>query len=132
MRIWCGGQHAERPVKPPHAHYYGDETSVTQGHRHVVELFTYPVNGDGTDGHVHRYQGTTRMSANHFHRFDGYTGPAIALPNGSHYHMISDEVDSEPFQHRGRYFKTVVEIPRHVHSFSGPTGGPLGEPPKDW
>ncbi|PYI55000.1 YmaF family protein [Paenibacillus flagellatus] len=113
-------------LPPAHAHYLQAVTSRELGHSHIVQLFTYPVNGSARDGHVHDFQGHTFLDRDHFHRFYGKTGPALPLPDGSHYHDIRIEVDDEPFQFQGGSYKTVLTIPRHVHTFGGATGKPLG------
>lgn len=125
------------PVKhPSHAHYFRGITGYTLQHAHQLEFFTYPVNGNGYDGHVHDFQGFTQDSLKgdrrHFHRFLTRTGPAIALPDGSHYHQVETTVDDEPFIHRGNYYRTVFAIQRHVHVIRGPTSTPIGSVPYDW
>ncbi|WP_274363490.1 YmaF family protein [Paenibacillus thermotolerans] len=122
----------DRFPAPAHAHGFAALTSETMGHAHFLVLNTYPTNGSGTDGHVHRYQGITRTDAGHFHRFFGSTRPAIPLPDGSHVHEISAEVDDEPFIFLGNYYETVQEIPRHTHAFFGRTGTPIGQEPSNW
>lgn len=121
---------------PSHAHYARVRSSYQQGHWHTVDFFTYPVNGSGSDGHHHDFQGVTRMAAYdgqiHFHRFYGITGPAIALPDGSHYHQINGEVNDEPFLFEGGSYKTVLSIPRHTHLYSGATSSGLGYEPAGW
>lgn len=123
-------------VSPSHAHYARAASSVALDHWHWVDFFTYPINGDATDGHVHDYQGTSRVAdyrgIPHFHRLLGVTGPAIALPDGSHYHRISDNLNDEPFQLEGGSYLTVQTIPRHVHAYSGTTSAPLGTEPEGW
>ncbi|TVY10566.1 YmaF family protein [Paenibacillus cremeus] len=118
--------------KPAHAHAYHAVTSVTLEHSHVIELFVYPANGDAYDGHTHNYQGHTQMAAGHFHRLIGTTGPAIALPDGSHVHEMYDMVKDEPFSFQGGYYSTEMLIQRHVHAFTGPTGKGIGYAPAGW
>ncbi|GAA3404701.1 YmaF family protein [Paenibacillus hodogayensis] len=127
---------AGRTPRPAHAHYAAARSSTELGHWHWIYFFTYPVNGSAADGHVHDYQGTSRVAdykgVSHFHRFNGTTGPAIALADGTHYHLFSAELNDEPFQLEGGSYLTVLSIPRHTHSFSGPTGPGLGYEPPGW
>lgn len=121
------------PLTPiAHAHYAGGWTDIALGHAHWLELFTYPVNGGADDGHVHTFQGHTRMSARHFHRFLGTTGPAIALPNGEHIHEIDFELDDEPFVSKGNYYSTVMSVKRHIHRFRGMSGPEIGHDRGIW
>ncbi|TNJ68129.1 hypothetical protein FE784_00230 [Paenibacillus hemerocallicola] len=126
----------DRYGSPSHAHYARVVSSMQLGHLHKIDFFTYPVNGSGSDGHFHDYQGVTRVASYdgqvHFHRFYGITGPAIALPDGSHYHRFSGNVDDEPFSFEGGSYKTVLTIPRHMHFYSGVTGSGLGYEPSGW
>ncbi|MFM9281237.1 YmaF family protein [Paenibacillus jiagnxiensis] len=115
-----------------HAHEFHGLTSLNLGHQHSIRFFTYPVNGNSGDLHFHRYRGITFYRDQHFHRFDGYTSPPIALPDGSHVHMIDGVVDDEPFEFKGQYYKTLLNIPRHRHGFHGQTGPPLGYEPSCW
>ncbi|MEF3301669.1 YmaF family protein [Paenibacillus sp. GYB003] len=121
---------------PSHAHYAAYRTSSVAGHSHIVDFFTYPVNGTATDGHTHDYQGVSRVAnygtQSHFHRIVGETGPAVPLPDGSHYHLVEGSLNDEPFQFEGGSYKTVLTIPRHPHSFSGPTGTGIGYEPPGW
>lgn len=121
---------------PEHAHYASIPSSVSLGHRHLVDFFTYPVNGTATDGHIHDYQGTTRVAKYegqiHFHRLYGITGPAIALPDGSHYHAIDEKTNDEPFEFLGNNYKTVLTIPRHTHAYRGYTSVGIGYEPPGW
>ncbi|MBP1155915.1 MULTISPECIES: YmaF family protein [unclassified Paenibacillus] len=121
------------PARPPsHAHMFRNWSVPEMGHTHLIELFTYPVNGSATDRHVHTYQGHTAMAAGHFHRFLSTTGPAIPLPDGSHYHVIDGVVDDEPFEFKGGFYVTVTRLKRHTHRFWGSTGSGLGYEPPDW
>jgi hypothetical protein len=121
-----------------HAHYFGVRTSIHLGHSHFLDFFSFPANGTSTDGHSHDYTGITKYSEKpirHFHRYQGVTGAAIPLPDGSHYHEVLDEVNNEPFQLQpfgGGMYKTILEIKRHTHSFSGLTGTEIGRPPHNW
>ncbi|RKN84101.1 YmaF family protein [Paenibacillus ginsengarvi] len=121
---------------PAHAHYVAIQSSVTLGHSHLVDFFTYPVNGTATDGHTHQYQGASRVASYegqaHFHRISGETGPAIPLPDGSHYHSVDDRVNDEPFRFEGGSYRTVLTIPRHTHAYSGVTGPGIGYEPSGW
>lgn len=136
LRMNCGKLADGWRPGPAHAHYARVEASIELGHRHTVDFFTYPVNGTGADGHVHDYQGVTRVAAYdgqvHFHRLLGITGPAIALADGSHYHLIGGEVNDEPFRFEGGSYRTVLTIPRHTHDYAGATGPGLGQEPEGW
>lgn len=118
--------------QPAHAHFYRAVTSVGLGHSHILEFYVYPANGDAYDGHQHNYQGHTMVNQGHFHRVIGTTGPAIPLPDGSHIHEVYDRVDDEPFSFRGGYYSTETGIPRHEHTFEGPTGPGIGYWPPGW
>lgn len=113
-------------LRPSHAHYFAGISSETLEHKHLVQFFTYAVNGSAHDGHIHRFQGYTSVNDKHFHRFFGFTGPAIPLPDGSHIHLLKGEVDPEPFISKGNYYFTVLSVDRHTHRFSGPSGGGIG------
>jgi hypothetical protein len=95
-------------------------------------VFVYPVNGCGTDGHIHRFQGATEYASGHFHRVAGWTGPAIPQPDGTHVHRIDALLDAEPFRFRGGAYETVAVLPRHAHRVTAMTGPPLGGEPADW
>ncbi|ALS21728.1 MULTISPECIES: YmaF family protein [Paenibacillus] len=127
----CNGLplYPERP--PSHAHLFQGWSSLVLGHVHLVEFFTYPVNGSATDQHVHTYQGHTSVAVGHFHRFIGRTGCAIPLPDGSHYHDIDAIVDEEPFEFKKGYYVTVSRIKPHTHEFKGFTGTGLGYEPAE-
>lgn len=122
--------------RPSHVHYFRGSTGETLQHTHFIEFFTYPVNGNGYDGHIHQFQGITELSlqgkVRHLHRFLTQTGPAISLPDGSHYHELHTEVDDEPFEHYGNYYRTVFAIQRHKHIIYGATGTPIGSVPPNW
>ncbi|GEN36652.1 hypothetical protein [Aneurinibacillus danicus] len=45
---------------PPHRHRYYAETSVNNGHNHVMRGFTSITSG-GLDNHVHYYEGATSL-----------------------------------------------------------------------
>ncbi|MCZ8512275.1 YmaF family protein [Paenibacillus filicis] len=113
-------------LRPSHAHHYHGMTSVTLNHRHIVDFYLYALNGSATDGHIHRYQGLTYIADRHFHRLIGNSGPAIPLPDGSHYHLIDGLTDEEPFINRGNFYSTVLSIDRHTHRLVGPTGRGIG------
>lgn len=121
-----------------HAHYFEVQTSITLSHSHRVQIFTYPNNGDGSDGHTHNFQGTSKLSnqqadIRHFHRMNTRTGPAIPLPDGSHYHEILDETNDEPFiLPYGNYYETIFTIERHTHVLKGATSPPVGIAPPHW
>lgn len=120
------------PSQPAHAHHCRIITLFNLGHRHVLNFFTYAVNGSGTDGHIHQFQGASSIADGHFHRFLGASGPAIPLADGSHYHEISGTVKDEPFEFKRGSYKTILAIQRHIHSFSGASGTGIGYEPADW
>lgn len=125
-----------------HAHFVGMMTGETEGHRHYTDLFVFPVGGSSYDEHVHYYRGFTEITLGHAHRFYDYTGPAIPLPDGTHYHVLEGETYynytspiSVQFQGKN-YIEGVQYNPGqknvHRHSYFGYTGGPIGYPPADW
>lgn len=113
-------------LRPSHAHHFRGNTSVTMGHFHLADFYAYAANGSANDKHTHRLQGYTYVNDKHFHRYLGNTGPAIPLPDGSHYHMIDIEVNDEPFITKGNFYSTVLSIDRHTHRLTGPTGTGIG------
>jgi hypothetical protein len=118
-----------------HAHHFRGISSSNLNHSHIVEFFTFPTNGNSTDGHFHHYGGVTKYAekpVRHFHRYRGITGPAIPHPNGSHYHEVWNTVNDEPFRLVKGAYRTVFTIKRHTHDFSGKTGVELGTPTPGW
>ena len=83
---WYGGR--------SHYHEYRTRTTVDDRHSHLVEGVTSATQG-GIDNHVHYYEGTTSFVDGHVHRFQGMTGPAVALPDGSHVHVFGGETTFE-------------------------------------
>ncbi|MCZ8519961.1 MULTISPECIES: YmaF family protein [Paenibacillus] len=120
------------PEGPSHAHAFWLQSSAELGHSHLMLVYTYAVNGTGQDGHIHTFQGHTRLAARHFHRMIGRTGPPIALPDGTHYHEVHGELDDEPFRPEPGYYTTVLSIPRHIHLYAGRSGPPIGVEPPGW
>ncbi|KIL42528.1 hypothetical protein SD70_00105 [Gordoniibacillus kamchatkensis] len=128
-------------LAPPHTHYLYAVTSTQEGHCHQLETFVYAANGNAYDSHSHYFQGITEKAAGHWHRFYDQTGPAIPLPDGSHYHTFSDVtyynytrpvqvlVGAEPLE-GGVYYQEGRE--RHRHFYSGATSVNLGDPPPGW
>ncbi|MFC0214089.1 YmaF family protein [Paenibacillus chartarius] len=128
---------------PPHTHAFGAFTSVEEGHRHRLLGYVYAANGSAYDGHFHYFQGITEAAAGHTHRYYDRTGPAIPLPDGSHYHTVSDVTYynyTKPVQAQGTggtpltggvvYAEGGRE--RHRHTFEAVTSRNLGDPPPGW
>jgi hypothetical protein len=114
----CGG--------PAHTHYFSTFSAVSKGHRHLLTVFTYPVNGNQSDDHVHSFQGVSSDAENHRHEFSGVTGPPIALPDGNHYHQVGGEIFL-PIDHNhvGSIF-TLDNALAHSHTYQAKTTGILG------
>ena len=93
---WSGGNF--------HAHQYSTETTINDGHSHMVQGTTALANN--TMEHVHYYEGTTTY-VGHVHHFSGYTGRPIYMADGTHYHEFSG---------------TTTFNDGHVHNYSGYTG----------
>lgn len=117
---------------PPHSHYFQASSTEARGHYHQLYVFTYPSNGTAADQHIHRFQGITSVQDLHFHRFEGYTGPPKRLNDGTHIHFVQGCLNSEPFEYKGGYYKTLTRIPRHTHCFEGYTSVPIGFEPPGW
>ncbi len=120
-------------VKPHHAHRIYAQTTVDKGHFHLITGFTRNVNGNSFDKHVHRFQGITSYENNHYHRYYGITGPAIPLPDGSHYHEFNERTYfnyDEPLeiQHGGVWY-AADDKPKHDHRFQGRTVDRIGVDP---
>ncbi|MTH51804.1 hypothetical protein GKZ89_00185 [Bacillus mangrovi] len=124
------------PHCPSHSHVFLIETSTAEGHSHVMDGFTKPVNGNAFDRHTHFYSGISSYEEKHYHRFYGQTGPAVPLPDGTHYHSMEGRTYFNYNQPPGtvtggvQYAEGVVE--RHYHLFSGMTGNPVGIDQPGW
>lgn len=126
----------------PHAHHISAQTTENKGHRHTIQIFSFPQTGGSYDGHRHQYQGVTSFYKSHRHRFYGLTGPAIPLPDGTHYHTVSGTVYrnyENPFvvHYQGQaYVEGVLYSPYqrevHNHKYAGATGEPIGYEPPGW
>lgn len=117
-------------IPPSHSHYLGAQTLLSIGHSHSFQTFVLPVNGSSTDGHVHTFAVVTSMADGHHHHIEGITGPAIPMPDGSHYHEVLGETKNRPFIHKGGYH-IPVSYPIHYHVYKGRTGVGIGYEP-DW
>lgn len=119
-------------VAPHHSHYFGLPSSITLGHSHSLKAFVFPVNGSSTDRHVHTFKGISSTENEHLHHLlEGKTGPAITLPDGSHYHEIFGKTGNRPFIHQGN-FEIPVSYPVHDHEYKGVTGIGIGYEPTWW
>jgi hypothetical protein len=120
-------------VKPHHAHRFFAETTVSKNHYHIVEGFTRVVNGNSYDRHYHLYRGVTSFENKHYHRFFGKTGPAITLPDGSHYHLIEERTYYNYDEALKIKFGGVKygdpDRPKHDHRFKGKTMESVGYEP---
>ncbi|WP_248928517.1 YmaF family protein [Paenibacillus hamazuiensis] len=125
-----------------HVHYAKMLSSIERGHQHGIDFFVFPVTGSSYDGHVHFYRGFSELERGHAHRFYGYTGPAIPLPDGTHYHELSGQTYLNyttplPVQIGGEtYIEGVQYNPQakdvHRHAYAGYTGRPVGYEPEGW
>lgn len=87
-----------------HSHSYAGTTSFDDCHVHHYGGIT-SIAPTGVP-HTHCMQGETTFNDYHDHGYETRTGPAIALPNGLHYH----------------YFETKVKCADgHIHYISGCT-----------
>lgn len=122
-------------LSEPHVHWVETRTGIALDHDHELDLFTFPAAGTNRDGHVHRFHGVTRLCRRcdrHVHLVSGFTGPAIPLPDGSHYHEIKAKTGSAPILPYAGVYQLMDSIPSHVHSFTGRTSRETGLPPADW
>ena len=87
-----------------HVHQYSTETTINDGHSHLVQGTTSAANN--MMDHVHYYEGTTTF-VGHVHQFSGTTGPPVYMTDGTHFHEFSG---------------TTTFNDGHVHSYSGFTG----------
>lgn len=83
----------------------------------------FPVNGDGTDRHVHTFAGITSLADGHHHHVEGVTGPAIPLEDGRHYHLIYGRTFFEPLIHKGN-LHIIRSIIQDMHTFLAEKRGP--------
>ncbi|RBW69763.1 hypothetical protein DS031_09530 [Bacillus taeanensis] len=115
--------------KIAHTHYFKTVSSKNVYHQHVVDGFTYPINGSSYDGHRHFYRSRTSFNSNHFHRVRGYTGPAVPLPDGTHYHVIEGNVIEQYLNPEVSEYGGLTYMPgqkTHRHPFKAITSKPLG------
>lgn len=92
-----------------HVHTYLTETDVADGHQHMVMGVSSPARVAGAS-HVHRLRSRTSFYAEntgHWHWVDIMTGPAVALPDGTHVHYFSGNTSTDD---------------GHCHAFNGATG----------
>lgn len=62
----------------------------------------------------------------HFHYIYSFTGPAIPVSDGSHYHEIYKiETDNKTYIHLGNMHK-LSSYPQHTHWLNGLTGFGIG------
>lgn len=92
---------------PPHRHPYSTETSIAEGHRHLMKGVTSINPGGSRDNHVHSYEGNTSFADGHVHYYRGITGPPIPLPGGGHTHEFAG---------------STAVASGHVHYYRGRTG----------
>ncbi len=89
-----------------HFHCIRGITSCDLAHRHLFEGRTdFAFSGEG---HVHYYSLYTSFNNGHSHLIFGYTGPAIFLPNGRHYHLFNGRTTCDG------------QVP-HTHDYVGAT-----------
>jgi len=122
---------------PSHSHYFHAQTTESVNHSHIIDVFTFNVNGSNDDKHFHHYTGITRMANNHYHRFYGKTGPPIPLDNGGHYHKVSGRVYfnyNEPIvvKYGGVVYDWDLGRDVHDHKYEGKTSDGIGYFPDDW
>ncbi|MCD1260649.1 hypothetical protein B5M42_017755 [Paenibacillus athensensis] len=119
-------------VPPAHAHFLKVITGDCLGHHHLMRAYTFSVNGTAYDGHVHEYQGITAIRYGHYHSYAGTTGPAIPLPDGSHYHLAQGLVQVNAYNtSRGKALVRSAQTEGlirelHHHTYNGATSLPLG------
>lgn len=117
------GMHSRIP--PAHVHFFEVMSSEELKHKHLLRLYTFNVNGTACDGHVHQYQGITGIKYGHYHAYYGTTGPAIALQDGTHFHLLEGTVELNAYNTPRR---NALEISAkmeglikelHQHTYSG-------------
>ncbi len=89
-----------------HVHHFNGVTSYNAGHRHRY-LGTTEAAPSGVP-HTHAYYTETSFDDGHRHIIRGWTGPAIPLPGGGHYHVF-------------RGYTTVNGKIPHTHYYYGKT-----------
>ncbi|OPH60759.1 hypothetical protein BC351_16300 [Paenibacillus ferrarius] len=112
-------------IPPAHVHFFKNITSEELKHRHLQRVYTFSVNGTAYDGHVHQYQGITGIRYGHYHNFFGISGPAIALQNGTHIHLLEGIVDLNAYNtsrsgalvQSAKAYGLITEL--HQHPYSG-------------
>lgn len=93
---------------PSHIHQISGRTSSDLAHYHIFVGTTDP-SPNGIQ-HTHHYFMYTSVDDGHIHEIRGFTGPAIYLPNGEHYHEFQGVT-------------TVNGLTPHSHSYRGVTSG---------
>lgn len=75
--------------------------------------------------HVHEYSDSTEVADAHQHVMRGVTGPAIPLPNGSHYHVMRGLTSWQDLHYHCYCVNTSAAIPAtnglHIHVYEGQT-----------
>ncbi|GFZ95463.1 hypothetical protein GCM10008018_47360 [Paenibacillus marchantiophytorum] len=106
-------------------HFFESKTSDELDHHHLIRVYTFSVNGTAYDCHVHQYQGITGIRYGHYHNFYGITGPAIALQDGTHFHLLDGIVELNAFN-TSRSGALVLSAKNdglirelHQHNYSG-------------
>jgi hypothetical protein len=74
-----------------HYHSFYGTTTFDNGHTHQYDGYTSE--DPDTPGHIHTMSGVTTYDDGHEHYYSAQTGPSIMLPDGSHYHQYSANVD---------------------------------------
>lgn len=87
-----------------HVHQISGITSSVLAHNHHFIGTTEP--SPSGINHTHRFFVYTLVADGHIHQIRGVTGPAIHLPNGSHYHEFQGET-------------IVGGTLQHTHSYGG-------------
>jgi len=119
-------------IAPAHVHFLKVISGECLSHHHLLRVYTFSVNGTAYDGHVHQYQGITGIEYGHYHSYAGTTGPAIPLPDGSHYHLAQGLVQLNAYNtSRGGALtrsaqKEGLISELHHHTYCGATTVPLG------
>jgi hypothetical protein len=75
--------------------------------------------------HVHEYSDNAEIAEGHQHTMRGVTGPAVPLPDGSHYHLMRGLTSYQELHYHCFCVKTSPAIPvangLHVHMYRGET-----------
>ncbi|NOU72243.1 hypothetical protein GC098_12550 [Paenibacillus sp. LMG 31458] len=112
-------------IPPAHVHFFEIITSEELNHHHLLRLYTFNVNGTAYDNHVHQYSGISGIRYGHYHAYYGTTGPAIALQDGTHFHLLDGTVELNAYNtSRGGALVKSKQIEGliqelHRHSYAG-------------